>query len=304
MVSFRDFKYFYGFFYIFGQAPYYPLHIKNRCKSKIIMFLPFVVLILNAFLCSVIFIKTEYHNIKQSKSIVLYTLRFSAFVPNFVVIYESLAYPYGIRTLNYRLFFICDFLKIKLKTNFQLVKFKSECFREFCMCFALIFISNIIRMKILTIYDMNTEIAIFAMQVYKMLALLHALFYTNLFKFILISMNNGILRKDSETIILSQVILNVESNRTNRLSTVSLQQTRFIYLKLWEVIRMFNTQFGWSLFAIMLESLISTTNAFYAAFIYFADSDKFIQLVIRKFSIHLFTDIHMYSFREEYFIFK
>lgn len=285
MVLFHDFKYFYGIFYIFGQATYYPINVKNQIKSKFWMFLPFILFSINILVCSMVFLKSEFHNVKQSRNIVVYSLRFTAFVPNFIVIFESLNHPYGIRAINHRLSFIYNFLRIKFKTQFQLHKFKSECFIDFCTCFGVITIATIIRMNILTLYDLNTEIAIFFMQMYKTLAILHALFYMNLFKFVLISINDGILKRDFGKIILSQVILNAESTRSNRLSMICLQQTRLIHLKLWEAMKVYNKYFGWSLLAIMLESIISSTNAFYGAFIHFADSENFIQLMIRKFVI-------------------
>lgn len=244
MVSFQDFKYFYVIFYIFGLGPYYPLHVKNRIKSKVLMFLPFVLLIANTLFCSLVFLKAENNNL-QNSYMILYTLRFTAFVPNFVVIWESLTHPYGVRMMNHRLFFICNFLKAKLKSGFHIYKFKTECVRHFFACFIMLVIANNVRMNILTIYELKTEIAIFIMQAYKTLAILHALFYMSLFKFILVSINDGMLEKDFENVFLSQVILNVECNQSNRISTLSaerLRQIRFIYLKLWEVMKMFNKQ--------------------------------------------------------------
>lgn len=281
MVSFRELKCFYFFFHVFGQAPYYPLHVKNRIKSKILMFLPLAMLIVNAVLCSVLYLKTEYNNTKKAR--IVSTMRFTAFIPNFVLICEILIHPYGVHAINQRLFFISHSLTMKLKTQFRMDQFKSECIRDFCMCFAMLMLTYIIRMNFPTVYELNTELAIFSMQLFKTIAIIHLLFYMNLFKFILISMNEAILESDFESIVLTQVGLNVGCRRSKRQSFVLLQKTRFIYLKLWEVIKMYNQQFGWSLIAIMVESIISTTNALYAAFIYFTDSDDFIQQIIRKF---------------------
>lgn len=292
---FCDFNYFYALFYVFAQAPSY-IHLYDRYKiqSKIIMYLPFVIFIINVMCCSFIFLSSEHHPLKKSNSAVLYTIKFLGFVPNFVVIYSNLFETFDVLTLNSKLFFICDFLRIKLKIQFLITKFKFEICRDFIFYISVIMITHTSRIMVLTVYRESTEIAIFVMQLYKIVSILHALFYVKYFNFILISLNEGIKHKFLGPIILSQIILNSDSQRLNRNSTIFLHRTRFVYMKLWEVMQMFNTHCGCFLIAIMLESISSITNAIYGIFLYFVAFEDLTFYITRKYIHFIFCNTHKF----------
>lgn len=291
MVSFSDFKYFYRIFFILGQAPYYPRHERNQLQTKILMRLPVILLAILSLLCTATFFQKEPHKILKDKSLILYVLTFIEFVPNFVVIIENFArHSLACNSLNNKIYYVYNFMEIKMKMKFQKTKFNTECVWDFCKCISMISFTHIMRMFLLFVFDLKTEIIIYIMQFYKTWAILHIMFYVNLLRFTLVSINDGIQKMDYGAIVPSQIILNVDCKRSHQLKTVLLSRIRFTYLKLWEANRMFNFEFGWTIIAIILEAVISATNAFFGTFLYFDDWEKFTYYTIRKcFFTHFFN---------------
>lgn len=280
MSSFRDLKFFYGLFYVFGQAPYFPHCDRNKIKSKIVMFLPFFILIANVAWCLLLFLISwlDIHLIKESNRAVLYIIKLFGFVPNFFVIYLNLFESFDVLCVNEKIYFMCDFLKIKLKASFQLNKFKSELYRDFIVSIAVIVITQISRFAMLTIYEKSIEIALFIMQTYKTMAILHAVFYVKFFKFILITLNDEIEGKFFESVILSS-----DFQRLNQQTIAYFERIRFVHLKLCEVIQIFSTCCGWSLIAIIIESIATATSGIYGVFFFFIAFEDFPAcIVIRK----------------------
>lgn len=284
MVSFLDFKYFYGLFYIFGQAPYYPFHDRAKIQAKILMFLPFAILVANVQFCSLVFILNEHKRKEKCVGTVIYVLKFIGFAPSFVVIYMNLIRPFELWSVNDKIYAICDLLKSKLETQFPLNVFTFEFCRDLFVSLTVTIVTYFSRVSVSTIYHFKTECIIFVMQLYKTMAIFHVLFYLNIFKLILSSMSGAFNRKGIDSVNLTQVILNAESQRIHRKSTICLRQTGYIYLKLWEVIRIFNMHFGWSFIAIILELVVSATTAIYGFFLYFVASHECTFYITRNLS--------------------
>lgn len=252
------------------------------------MFLPFVLLVAITLLCSGIFVSSEPPDVLSGTSVVLYVFRFTAFIPNFVVIVDNFINPHDFGLLLNKILFVCNLMENKLNAKFQWHKLKSECVLNFLMCMTVIFVTHIVRMCILFVYDVKTEFAIFFIQFLKTLSILHVLFYVNLFKFIIITLNNAILHKDLTVVMPLTISLNVECKRSKEISQILFLQIRVIHFKLWEVVRLFNAHFGWFLVSIMLESNISATNAFYGAFVYFTKMDEFYYISRKYLFISIF----------------
>lgn len=282
MVSFLDFKYFYGLFYIFGQAPYYPFHDRGTIKAKVLMFLPFAVLVANAHFCSVVFILTEYKRKEKCVGTVIYVLKFIGFSPSFVVIYMNLIRPFDLWSVNDKIFAICDLLRTKLQTKFPLNVFTFVFCRDFFLCLTVTIITYFSRISVSAIYHSKTECIIFVMQIYKTMAIFHVLFYLNIFKLIMSSVNYALEKRGIGRINLKQVILNAENQSLHRNSTVCLQQTGYIYLKLWEVIQIFNEHFGLSFIAVTLELVVSATTAIYSFYLHFVAFHECTFYITRK----------------------
>lgn len=266
MVSFQDFKYFYVLFFLFGQAPYYPLNNRTRIKEKTLMSLPFIILVFNFVWCSLIFCTNKDIQINFHNNITFSVLKYIGFTPNIFVIYVNLTDPYSVCTMNKKLFLICDYMKIKMKIKFNLNKLRLKYLQDFFICLIVISITHIWRITFKTVFSRNIEIIIFIMKIYVMMSFLHALFYVHFFKFILTSTIDGMKSKNCGAIIMSQIILKAECIRSNRQLTNYVKQIRFVHLKLWQIIRIFNRQFGFCIIAIFLDLMIATTNALYTEF--------------------------------------
>lgn len=282
MLSIRDLKYFYGLYYVFGQAPYLPSTNRNKIQWKIVMYLPFMCLIGAVCWCTFALFTTGHHSTKKTSSAVLYGIKFLGFVPTLVVIYSNLFECFDVWAMNSRLLFMCDFLKIKLRIPFLWSKFKSELFRDIVICISVITFTHSSRLFVPGVYELSAEVAIFAMQIYKIVAILHALFYVKFFKFIMLSLNQGIKDKVFGPITLSQVILDSDCQRFDRFLPVYFRRTRFVYFKLYEAMQLYNARNGWNLIAIMLEVIVSLTNAIYGSFLYFVAFDDFDKFYITR----------------------
>lgn len=294
MSSFRDLKFFYGLFYVFGQAPYFPHCDRNKIKSKILMFLPFFVLIANVAWCLLLFLLSwlDINLIKESNRAVLYIIKLFGFVPNFFVIYVNLFESFDVWCFNEKIFFMCDFLKVKLKATFRLNKFKSELYRDLIVSIAVIVITQISRFAMLTIYEKSIEIVLFIMQTYKTMAILHAVFYVKYFKFILISLNDEV-----EGNFFESVVLRSDFQRLNQQSIDYFERIRFIHFKLCEVMQIFSTRCGWSLIAIILESIATATSGIYGIFFFMVEFEDFPYcIVIRKYLLLLLLLYHFTHF--------
>lgn len=263
MVSFQDFKYFYGLFYLFGQAPYYPLKNRTRIKEKILMSLPFIVLVFNFVCCSLIFGMNKDIRIGFYNNNAFCVMKYIGFIPNIFVIYTNLTDPFGVCTMNKKLFLICDYMKIQMKMKFNLNKLKLKCLQDFFKCLIVIFFTHIWRITFKTVFSRHLEIIIFIMKIYEMMILLHALFYVHFFKFILTSVIDGMKSKNCGAIIVSQIILKAECIRFNRQLIIYLKQIQLVHFKLWQIIRIFNRQFGFCIMAIFFDLMVATTNALY-----------------------------------------
>lgn len=302
MSLFRDLNHFYVLFFIFGQGPYYPLldpHFsRKKIHSRVLMWLPLIFLIWIAILCSMIFFLNNHKPELKSNTMVLHIVKCIGFVPNFIVIYSNLVETINIRAINDKLNSICKRLKMKLNTEFQTKKFKSACYR---LIFVMIFVSICIysfRSSNLNVYNQQTELAIFIMHLYKVMAVCHAIFYLNLFKFILVSINEGIEKMLRGPISLSQIILNTDCQRTKQHSINYFQQISFAYIKLWEVMKIFNTYCGWILIAIILDSTVCVTHAIYGFFLYFeayTDVPIYISRKYHKFNMYRWETHHYNS---------
>lgn len=286
MVSFSDFKYIVALFYLFGQVRYCPYYNGNRIAVKILGLFPFALLVAMTTFCSWIFISSEPPKIMRGTSFVLYVFRFTLFVPNFVMIIDNLIHWHDFGHLLNKVFFVCNSMGAKLNAQFQLRKFKSECSLGICICLTVIIITHINRIYLLFVFDLKTEMVIFFLQFSKTLSMLHAVFYINFFKFILITMNDAIIHKDFSVVIPSKLVMNAACRRSKQLSQSFFWRTRFIYLELWQLIEMFNKHFGWFLVSIMFESTISATNAFYGAFVYFSKTETHIYYISRKYFVY------------------
>lgn len=263
MVSFQDFKYFYVLFFLFGQAPYYPLNNRTRIKEKTLMSVPFIILVFNFVWCSLIFCTNKDVRINFHNNITFSIMKYIGFIPNLFVIYTNLTDPYSVCTMNKKLYLICDFMKIQMKIKFNLNKLRSKCLQDFFKCLLVITITHIWRITFKTIFSRNIEFIIFNMKIYTMMSFLHALFYVHFFKFILTSIIDGMKSKNCGAIIMSQIILKSECNRSNRLLTNYVKQIQLVHFKLWQIIRIFNRQFGFCIIAIFLDLFLATTNALY-----------------------------------------
>lgn len=286
MSVFQDLKYFYIAFYIFGQAPYYPLHNRNKIRSKIQMRFPLALLFANIIFCSLILIPAIHNPLKTNNYMVLYIFKYTGLFPTFVVIYVNLFEKFDVWAVNNKIFFLCNFFKVKIDEKVRMETFKSNYYRDLSICILVISFKYTIRIFIVRKYNIIIELAIFTIQFYKMIATVHLLFYVKMFTFVLKSIKNGIASQICGPISTSQVILNSDCHRMNqqheRLSAYFLR-ARLIHLKLWEVMQIFNACYGWCLTAIMLESVISVTKATYGIFLYFVSNEDVPILIIRKY---------------------
>lgn len=277
----QNLRHFFRIFHIFGQAPYYPLTDRNKLRTKVRMYLPLMLLVVNVVICVGIYVSTRYLRMKTKKTVnvLLYVTRCSGYLSNFVVIYNNISSS-DCWIIMDKIHYIIHFMETKLKARFALNKFKQNCFRQFFMCAMAIMSSQIFRCIYLTIHPRTVEMVVLVIHLYEVVTLMHALFYVNFFHFILMSLKENIKNKYGNSINFARV-RRASSDKTNR-EVMMLRQIQFIHFQLYEVIKVFNRQFGLCLIAILFD--LAATLAIGAYYVvYFLTDLKRLKYISRKY---------------------
>lgn len=257
MVSFNDFSCFFQLFYITGHAMYLPnLHTARKNQIKFLTFLPFIVQVTIAIVGLVLFFYRVHQSSMESVQFFSSICKCVNFIPNFIVIFEIFIESCGVIVINQKLLFICNILNSQLKTPFQLRNFKSE-YNWDLLLYLIMFLVHVLVLIFAPYFAKNLEIVLLFGHIFKQTAIVHALFYIIIFKYILISLNDQL---KAESVAFSLVILNeIPNQQTNDYSIAHLKRIRYLYINLCEVMWLFRKQFGWRLLAIFADSAISLT---------------------------------------------
>lgn len=262
MAFFDEFKFSFRFFYILGQTPYCPKNSKFGIRAKYLMYWPIVFQVIVTVSTLVLCLRKTYISSLGFGFMAFYMSKFAALaIPNWMKIYETLMQPFGVLAINDKLLFICDVLCHKLKAPFQMKQFKVE-YNWNCFVFIALFVLYLIVVLCIPIYGRDVELSGSIMKLFELTAILHALFYINSFKFILIALNEY---TSVESSTISHVLVDpLDRNHHDQNTLTHLKRLRFVHLKLWEVMALFQNQFGWRLVGFLADSsltLTTTTNS-------------------------------------------
>lgn len=290
MFQIKNFKYSFIFFYCFGQAPYFPLQRRAQKSSWLLKFLPLIVLI-----C--VFLGSGYvvfHNYlkpqNRTNNVLSYMLTFLTYAPNVSVIYENVIDPYGVTYLNRGLISIDKFTKDKLNGNSACTeKFQTIYKQVVIIMFVCYLVNTSVRCNILSPFkNEQAELSLSIMNLYKVCSFIHAIFYLYAIRFMFLSINTKIDDKDFESTIEMCSMLGGEFERSMNDTLLYFDRLQLYYFKLWEVITIFNERFGWSLLALIIDSIISAVHAIYWLFVYPSSMDNGIYLIWRKYFFYFF----------------
>lgn len=280
MVSFGDLKVFFAIFYIFGQAPYYPRYNLSKISSKCLMYLPITLHVVSFAVNSVVFATRRSRKMSESSQVILHVIKLGAIsIPNVIIICEILLQSPGVWLIKNKVLFLCDFMNVKLKIPFQVEKFQSDSKWNLIVYF-MTFMICVITCICVPYYDTTIEIVFLIILMFKTAGMLHALFYVNLLKFIMISLNE---HKSMKSITFTQMISNMDHKHSEQYSIDYLMRIRFVHLKLWEVMQVFRRQFGWRLIGICMDSTITMIYIGNATFSVYVERGEFYSGFIRKY---------------------
>lgn len=169
-------------FHLFGQASYYPLRDRNKIAAKIRMVLPLMVLIVITVVCSRIYFENSDMN-KNIYSKIWHIIKFSGFVPTYIVFYISITKPTLAWISIDRIHSILKFIQIRMSTRFSFNKFKWNCFRQFCVCGVVNFFSRSVTLHTQLKHPLriNSILAVSTMHAYKSVTIMHAVFHLYFF---------------------------------------------------------------------------------------------------------------------------
>lgn len=274
-------------FYIFGQAPYFPItNSQRKLVSFLISFMPSLIYIAVLTYCMWIVVTNPNQmldTVSIQDRIVNCSITFTAFIPSVFVILES--FRHSNRT--FRIFdsfqFIANYMKDKLNSPFEYDDFWSDYLMKMSVIFSIHFITCVTRFNTHSkSYVPLTEVGIFLIQTYKLWTKLHALFYIDLAKFTLFSINAEVLRIECDSILI--IVNRLKHEHIRR----KLRHLKYIHLKLWYMVQWINVQFEWSLIGNLLDTFVFGTSSVYYTFVLSESHMQPSYLILRNYHLNYF----------------
>lgn len=272
----RKYKDFYFWFMIFGQNTCNPTETSARLHKFLgIPYVPQIISWMLTILCSYIVCTKKYTKISKSEAVILCVLLIGNTLPNIFVIWQSFSMPASTRYLekSYKDLsaYVKDNLGIDIDVRFP--DFKRNIHHKVkCIVLCTIFSISIRLLYPSPVYGRVPDIFVGILVLYKIVAIIHAVFYIETSRFMLISSSRCIVTVSTDKTVL-------KANEALHM----LRHLKIIHFKIYQVYKVLNTRFGWILIAVIIESLVMSSKALYWIFVYSTSFHGGLALLLRKY---------------------
>lgn len=218
--------------------------------------------------------------LKEPEALVLYLILAIAFAINALVFLESFVVPNGVRKLNFAYQNATDYLEQKMyvKIDYELFKRSFQCHVK------IVFWTFLLTLTIKMIFAFNgdaryIEFVIVFFYYLKHFASTHILFHVEFVHFLMqtINMEFNPMTNQNEFMVKTTQPKTIESLQI-------LCHLKCIHLRMWKIIQIHNTRFGWILIALMLATTLDITYSSYWIWIFIHNTcHEHINLFMRKY---------------------
>lgn len=257
-------------FFILGQNNY--LSIFNS-KSRTLRILYSV--FRGIFLISISsLIIVMLYNIKS----VIDSVSFTVFIPNFLAIIESWFFASSLSTIISDINDSLDYLENNMNAKIYLNKFVRNFHKKIIFSTMILVLEFIYKFLVSTpIYNFHSNLLLTIACTYKHFTILHAIFFIDLQKFILFSINDK---------INPPQIDKINKNLITPLPFVDAMQAlhhmKITYLKVSRISENINKRFGYLLLFFLIHFPINVIHLIYSIFFYIFTYSNYRVLIIRK----------------------
>lgn len=287
----HNFKFFFVFSFLSAQAQYYPTHNRKKFYAIIIRFIPVTVLLtVLLYSCYEVLPAFNIGNRSTPEGPMLYILTLGSFVPNICTIFRGFFWFED----THAILEACDFVAAytKKRLNDSVSEFRKTLLRRMVIVFIFLAGNHVVRLAIPSpVLSTQTALVVFIMQLYKVWTLLHVTFYIDLLKLVILSINTEIVSVEQPMLFTTDFSFR-EYSRTEKQSLKLLSSIKVAYIKLYDVIKLFNTQFGWIMISVLTETSSYAINSAYWVYVVLVSFDRASIVVWRKYKICCIFFVH------------
>lgn len=216
----------------------------------------------------------------MSETLVLYLILIIAFAINALVFLEYFAVPNGVQSVNFAYKETINYLKQRIHVQIDYAQFEQtfQCYVK------IIFWTFLLTLVIKVIFVIDGDGRYFGMTIVffyylKHVVSLHIVFHVEFVHFLLQTINREFDTRCNQSEFMIRM---VQSKPIELLQT--LHQLKCVHFRVWKIVRVLNTRFGWILIALMLATILDISYSTYWMWIFIHNaSDERIDLFMRKY---------------------
>lgn len=272
----RKFRRYFICFFLFGQNACHPMNIT---RNRIIFYFPSVIALYLIIHCEHTLTAKRFMRTERDNEVILHSIMLINMVPSLIASIESFRLPNGTRNLLRIYSDIINYIEKLTEMKIAWEKFQREIYSKIKLVLIFFFITVFIRLWLRSpLYGRIYELSSAIMWFYRSMAVLHSVFYIDLFTLLFSSIGSSLN-------VHRKIILKKQSVKNLNGITDILRNVKCQHLKLWECGRLINEYFGWILSVIVVDSAFTVTNDGYWLFLSITLYGRNIFLHLRKYIV-------------------